>query len=1075
MARAMTAGELAKIRADGQHSRLYLGILAPAMMLEAQVNGAPTSNDRVVELTIDGASWGSGYSSAPAGALVYVGSSQGAYDKGMVRLRSALSGTPTSMDVGEISEIDWADDDYLTVVDEFPLAPKHVYIDANSVVYMDYEVTYGEQHAYPDPVPVLGPAFTPVWLTGATVDVDFDGSDSWALDGGAVTYAWSAPGASATSGMATATPTITYDAAGTYRVSCVVSRNYGGGKIKTATGYRMVRVYDSNDMPVTQFVLDDCSGSWQQGGWSFRVTLFDEAAQSSVRDRALVCLFAKDWYGGVEGSIGPVTDRENIVALGWIASESITWDPELASVSFEVQGPQWWLDQMEGFPSGLEDTQSAPTAWTEFEDLTLDKGLWHFAHFRSTLTAVLDLQLTGDTRGISIFNAALGTLWEQISGNAQATILAQPCADRFGRLFVEVEPQLVPTGDRGTIPTVQTVQAQDLRRPLTLERATTPRVGLVDLSGIIFSAGAGTPTFSLAPGHIPKWLGGGIESADRLALADQSQANELAGLVLGWRNNRYPDVPLSLASNQRMVDVCPHQYLDLSIAAGDTPRSLAIALTLTPRAVSFDYNPRSGQLTTDVRAEATTVDESAIDGDVPEAPPEPYDPPDIPIEPPPIPPTEATGDAVVIGTRGAGICYTLDAVSGSPPTWYQLNTGLANTSVIYDLCKDPQQQSSHLACIDGSLECYINTGWRTGAAWGLAFSQADAQALYPAGGGVTLVSVDAFQQGTQTYLVVVAQFAAGLGVTRVFVSADWGTTWEMWPLVVANYSIWGVSSLCTFYQSAKWWSGMGSALGCMGQLVLYGGFVVMGGRGAGSQGRSNLASHQIGDPLASWNEPCYIPVGADPSCSCSGASILDGNSTGDTYAGGDYLFGGPGAMCLAPDGSVVYIANWVPHYDYDNSRPLYLAQLNSDETITPLVTVSEDWGHRKGMLVTAPVGSGEHYVGIGVIGVSTRSTEVYVGTAGSMTKMATVGIPCRAVEAFPVLVGDDDEAVLYLGRSYQTAGPDERAIAGDEELFYVSKRPPASMGSYWEESSGNLFDLGAQSVTRIVVDAQMDR
>lgn len=685
MARALTAGELTKLRRDSQFSRLFLGFLSPATVMSARVNGAPASDDEVAQLTIDTVSWGSGYSSAPKDLLVYVGSQAGAYDKGMVRLRGALSGTPTTMKIGEISEVEWADNDYLTVVEEFPIAPRHVRL-VSGVAKMDYEIDYSDQHQYPDPVPVLGPYFTPTWLTGATVDVEFDGSDSWVLDGGGLTYSWSAPGASATSGMATATPTITYNAAGTYRVSCTVTRDYGGGHVKTTTGYRYVRVYSSGDMPITQFTLETCGGSWTAQGWRFGVTCYAEAARSSVRDRALVCLFARDWYGTEEVSIGPIADRENIVAIGWIDGETITWDPETGSVSFECQGPKYWLAQMQGFPSGIEDVQTTPTDWTEFQSLTVDTGLWHFLHWRTTATVVMDIQLTGDTRAISLFNASPGTLWQQITNEAEAAIYAHPCCDRFGRLFVEVEPQLVPVGSR-TGPTVQALLAQDLRRPVNLDRQTVSRVGLVDLSGIIYSAGSGSAIFSLAPGHVPKWLGGGMEKPTRLALSSQAQSNTLAGLLLSWRNNLYPSIALPLGSNHRALDVCPQQYVTLTLAESDTPRGVVwSAKKLWPRSVSFDHNPRSGALLTDVEAEAETTGDIGIDGDVPPATPPSAGYPDYDPLPPwdPSPPETDWPTTIYVATKSSGIFYTISFTApdvGTQPTWTAVNTGLPTTDV----------------------------------------------------------------------------------------------------------------------------------------------------------------------------------------------------------------------------------------------------------------------------------------------------------------------------------------------------------------------------------------------------------
>jgi hypothetical protein len=626
----------------------------------------------VAEITYDGGS--AGYADALPDMTIYVGSTAGAYDKGkgMVRLRGTLSGVSGTMLIGETSEINWADDDYLTVVDEFALWPRHVRTTSAGVVYMDYDDAYSDQHANCDPAPVLGPPAVE-WLTGATVSVTFDASDSWVVGSTITAYSWAAPGASATSGMSTATPTITYNAAGTYRVGCAVTAANG----KSFIGYRYVFIYDAAHPPTTAFRLDSCSGAWDSGGWSFRVTLWDEAQRSEIRDRALVVLFAKDWYGATEASIGPVSDRENVVAVGWIAGESVVWDPKQGSVSFEVQGPQWWLNRMSGFPSGVEDVAGTPDAWTEFSDLTVDRGLWHLLHWRTTALRCMDVRLSGDTRQIKVFDAPVGMLWQQLSRAADEMILAQPCCDRYGRLFIEIDAQYVPESDRGVIPIVQALTTADWHDALRITRRTVEDVGLLDLSGVSYADGSATALFSLSHGHVPG-LYGGIERRERLALADQSQANALAGLILGRRNNTYPAFDVSLAANHRAFDVTPRQYAQLTVQASDTERGIVLTdFKIIPRRISFSHNVETGTLLTDVEFEGISTEMEGIVGDPPPEPPDPSAPPDFPPSPPPPEPPEPLQGIVALSKDQ--LIASFDFFT-SEPTWIDITgTGLSGT------------------------------------------------------------------------------------------------------------------------------------------------------------------------------------------------------------------------------------------------------------------------------------------------------------------------------------------------------------------------------------------------------------
>lgn len=728
MARALTAPELTNLRKDSQHSRLYLAVHTPASVYTARVNGVPASDDKVPQITYDG---GAGTpAEAIAGMTVYVGSTAGACDVGKVRLRATLAAAAGTMKIGETSEITWTDNDYLTVVDEFGLWPRHLRIDSNGTVYMDYDVEYSDQHEDCDPVPVLGPPAV-AWLTGATVDVEFDGSDSWVPGSTIASYAWLAPGSSATSGLATATPTITYDAAGTYRVSCEVTATNGA----TFTGYRYVFVYDDSNPPATVFRLGGCSGEWSRGGWSFQVTMWDEATRVELLDRAMVVLFARDWYGSTETSIGPVADRENVIAVGWIENESIDWQPEQGSVSFTVQGPQFWLSKMQGFPSGVEDYDGTPSTWLQFEDLTVDKGLWHFLHWRTTASLCMDWILTGDTRQISVFDAPPGSLWQQITREASRTILAHPCCDRYGRLFVEIDSQFLPVGDRGAIPTVQTLlKAEgDWRAGISIERITVASVSMLDLSGVAYLNGVADAYFALSPGRVFKRYGD-HEGLDRVALTDQAQVNVLSGLILGNRNNEYPHIDIPLAANHRGFDICPHQYGVISIIASDTERGIELtSQKMVPRRVSFTYDPRTGVFLTDVDFEAYTTAETGITGD---PPPEPPEPPVVTPTLPPLPPEPE----VPVNVGAFALCQdqigiTLN-IGPANPTWWHAdpNNDLAAAGTLLNvaLYGNKAYLTSHDATdtqASGLWYCSDVTDledWSSGTIWTLVKSAYDA-------------------------------------------------------------------------------------------------------------------------------------------------------------------------------------------------------------------------------------------------------------------------------------------------------------------------------------------------------------
>ncbi len=680
MARTLTPTELALLRSKSQACELYLAIHTPAVVFTARLNGEPASDDRVYQIDYDDGN--AGWANTIPDQTVYVGATPGGWEYGMIRLREALSGVSGTMKIAETSEIEWIDNSYLTVVDEFGLWPRHLHIAEDGTIYMDYDVEYTNQHSVCAPVPVLGPAATVLWLTGTTVSVQFDASDSWVIDSIIASYSWNAPGSSASSGMNTATPTVVYNAAGTYRVSCTITTSNGA----SCTGYRYIFVFDESHPPTRMFELESCDGEYERGGWGFRITMWDEAALPSVRDRAMVVLFARDWYGTTETSIGPVEGRENIVAIGWINGESIEWNTDRGCVHFDVEGPQFWLNEMMGFPSGIEDRNGTPTTWAEFNDLTVDKGLWHFLHWRTTATRCMDCYLTGDTRQIAVFDAPIGTLWEQISRVANGTILAHPRCDRYGRLFVEIDAQYLPIASRSGIPIVQSITQDDWKSPLNIERVTVPPVAMIDLSGVAYRDGNAQAIFSLARGHIPARYGK-IERIDRLALESQAQSNALAGLIYGQRSGMYPHINISLAYNHRAFDIAPYQYARLTIAEDDTERGISGTMTLIPRRLSFQYS--DGALRTEVEFEKTTTGEGlGVDGDPPPEPPLPGQIP--PPPPPPVPPSPIPKNdigAMILSRDQVAITYNLEAAS---PIWFNAdpNGDLVGVFASLDVCNN---------------------------------------------------------------------------------------------------------------------------------------------------------------------------------------------------------------------------------------------------------------------------------------------------------------------------------------------------------------------------------------------------
>lgn len=719
MARAATAGELTKFRGNGFSTRLYLAVWTAPTVFSARVNQSFTSLDKVTQITYDG-SFGNIADVLP-GMTMYVGTNAGNFDKGMVRVRSVNA---TTIVIGETSEIAWADNDYLTIVREWTIWPRHIRVDGETF-YMDGDVAYTDQHSAPDPIACAGPDVA-LWLTGATVTYSPpNGAQSWAPDGSSITgYSWSAPGASATSGMNTATPTFTYNAGGQYYYSLTVTLASG----KTNTTYRYLWVCVPTALPTSQFVLLDCRGNYEQGGWTYSVQLYDEANLVEVRDRTKCLLFARDWYQGTEGSIGPISGAENVICSGWVIGESIVNNPQYGTVDFTVAGPQYWMSQIAGFPAGLEDTafadngEGAPNRWTEYQNLTVKAMVWHMIHWRSTLDMCVDvLPPSAGSAIVAQIAAASGSLWEQLRVATYDVALARCVCDRYGIVYTEIDSQFIVPAQRSSIPVVMDVTEADVMNDVGILRQTMTQAALVEVLGVLYVGGVdATPAGGVSPGAVFRMFGSPVQFPN-LAFDSEADAITLAGLIAGQLCNEFPETTFALGQNNRLIDIAPRQYVTMSLSAYDTERGFTwTTKKLIPRDVAIIHTKETGRIHVELMAEAETTALNAVAMAFPgssageEGPGGGVDPPD-----PPDPPGNGEPPGLTLEGSGTVIVATSTAVkitanfTGASPSWTDITSGISGE--IYDGCFSAAYSEIKYAFIAAGAKIFRSSDLALGA------------------------------------------------------------------------------------------------------------------------------------------------------------------------------------------------------------------------------------------------------------------------------------------------------------------------------------------------------------------------
>ena len=678
--RAYTAPELVLLRSDRQFVKPYLTVFKPATIYSARVNGVPASDDKVASIEYDG---GSGtLANLKPGMTIRFGAVAGARDIGEERVRKAPDAD--TFFFGETSDIDWVDDAYITVVDDFQLRAKHIRISGGAAL-VDYDVTYSNQHTAFDPVPVMG-SNRIAWLTGATVAITVPQlANSWVLGSTISSYSTTCAGATVTNGT-TSNPAITFSSPGRYVIYSTVTAANG----KSFTGVRYVYVHDGTDMPYSDFELLDLSGNYDDGGFSARIRLFTDAADVSTFEEGALCiLHCLDYYDGEEQTIEMEIGTGNILFVGRIANENIVINKEQATVDFDLEGFQErgkktdeavnlsgvvvdesgrgnaLFSMSKGhvsqnyFPYGVELAKNTPSTWTQIPSLTAKRALFDLLHWYSTATAIMDVYIEDDARLASELSAAGETLWEKITELAYLSIFASPGVDPYGRLWIEIEPQLVPEADRDAVEVMEIRQA-DWTGQIDIARMPTQR---------------GSP-----------------EIIDRLLLSTQAQSNQLAGLYYGWKHNEFGPIGIDFASILRGFTLFPRQIAYIEIAAADNVRGIVRNLNIIPREVTYRHNAQAGTLLPSISFEAETFEAISILGDVPGSedddisiPPLPPLPPLPPI--PPVYPSDPTaspdGPSVVLLVDDAkGILYTAKFnVSNSDLVYQFWNIGIAATDI----------------------------------------------------------------------------------------------------------------------------------------------------------------------------------------------------------------------------------------------------------------------------------------------------------------------------------------------------------------------------------------------------------
>lgn len=643
---ALTGAEETLLDTHRHRFKEYLAVLQPATVLACLLDGAP-AGDPIVEIAFDNVSDGA-FGDVVAGMTLFVGTSAGGRDKGTCRIRKAAAAA--ALYIAEDSAIDWVDNDHLTVVENYEYWVKYprIVVAGDAITfYKDWELTYSDQHEDWPPVALMGPPdcqFIDADTGLATVNFVGNGSYAVAPGGSISTYAWVFPSGtppnSAVAGTPAAPVAVTWDTAGIYWVTLTVTDD----NAKTHVGRRPIFIFDrtGSGSPYTKFKMTGRNGDLNQHGHSTSFEIMGDADQAEFPDRAMVIYFTEDWYGDTKQSIGGnAAHRAHVKFVGYIQKESTTKDPETSVVKFDAATINALMGTREGFSSWIKTTGDA-TTWCEATALTADRAALSLCRNNSTILDVTDVIITGDTEFIKSQEfAAKTTLLQQLT-SLYDDLFAHVACDKHGRLYFEVDPQMIPVADRAAIAITTTLDHGDWREKIDLPRPQEAKVSFVNMAGIFYAGHPApvTPILSKAPGQAPGYMGATTEISG-LILGGQADGNAKAGMAIARENNEFPDVTLPMAGHWDCFDIMPQEYVRISLAADDTKRGIVwVDQDLFVRRVTYRVQDTdAGRVAlVDIQVEKDSYGPAGVDGDypsdVPEVPPTNYPEPPGPPAPP---------------------------------------------------------------------------------------------------------------------------------------------------------------------------------------------------------------------------------------------------------------------------------------------------------------------------------------------------------------------------------------------------------------------------------------------------------
>jgi hypothetical protein len=596
----LTTAQQARLRTHPHLTKLNLSIYQPTTVMACRVFDASiTKGERWINyntLTVGN------YNLVQNGMTLYVGTTAGAFDKGTVRIRSADA---VRIIVAENSHIEWADGDYLTVVNFYEINAVYPRIiqdpaDATKTIwYKDYDIAYTNQNSILGSFINMGPHHAG-FIENGSCDVYYSASGTYNLLGETLSYHWFFEGASTTGSSVNTPGLISYATPGQYTTRLIVSGTSSGA---SDVSYRHVSIYnkpgEGTVTPVQKWELVDFTGSRDQGGYTAKVRLYELETASVLRDGTLIVIFAEDWYGDTlnkQSYGGNALGRSSIVFVGYVLKGTIQYNYRDSFIEFDAGSPSEVMKLSENFtvsiqystdPSTATSDPDIPSGWVTVLDMDVRRALYHYLRWHSTALMTTDFQFVGTDRYLQYFDADRTSIFDAVQSAMKGILVGSAVCDRQGKLWAERDLIIEPT----LFQTNYTLEKPDWIGDVSIEEDRSNQTSYIEMGGVSFDGVNWAALLSEAPGPTPSYRGN-VERIQGLALLNQAELNTIVGRVFAQRNSTYPSIEMNLSGNYRNLDIAPQESVPVTISATDTIRGISFSSkTFIPNRMEWKYDP----------------------------------------------------------------------------------------------------------------------------------------------------------------------------------------------------------------------------------------------------------------------------------------------------------------------------------------------------------------------------------------------------------------------------------------------------------------------------------------------------